>query len=304
MNLPAGIVTRLTNFFDSYQKKANFLKTLSRKRQVDEVILLACCYLDQLGGCLFPQAGSSKRSFERMLLTHSGESDEFSLISVADLAADILMMAETTSLIVSKPGRLELRSDNDKPLLKFIEQTGVSLTEKSIQKLLNSLYHGLKSNFKIHSKQTNRKISYGEDDIVISSITKLGGKGAEIKEDNVRSLLREYKYTSILYREYRSKAVHEAKRIYVDSRKFWKMKRPYFIEVISELFTRSALKLEFPAPFLIECLETCIECTKRAIIGKGLLPPPIWHSICNMGEFDFMDVEDLEESRPIGLKIE
>jgi hypothetical protein len=34
-----------------------------------------------------------------MLLTHSGEREEFNLISVADLAADILWMVETISMV-------------------------------------------------------------------------------------------------------------------------------------------------------------------------------------------------------------
>jgi len=304
MSLPVHIVTRLSHFFGGYKERVDFLKTLSRRRKVDEIILLVCCYLDQLGGCIFSQANSSKRSFELILLTHSGERDEFSLISVADLAADIVAMAETASLIVPKPGRLELRSENDKPLLRFIEQTGVALTEKSIRKLLNSVYDGLKLDFRVNIKQTINKESYGEEDIVISSIEKMAGKGVEIKENDVRSLLREYKYTSILYREYRSKAVHEAAGMYVDPRKFWRMKRPYFIEVSSEWFTRTGLKLEFPAFFLIKCLETCIECAKKAIIGKGLLPPPVWNAICDIDDFNFMDVEGIEEARPVKLKID
>jgi hypothetical protein len=99
MNLPTKIVNRLSNFFDSYHERVNFLKGLSRQRKADELIPLACCYLDQLGSCLFPQGGSSKRGFELMLLTHSGEREEFNLISVADLAADILWMVETISMV-------------------------------------------------------------------------------------------------------------------------------------------------------------------------------------------------------------
>lgn len=304
MNLPIKIVNRLSSFFNSYQEKANFLKALSRQRKADELILLACCYLDQLGSCLFPQTGSSKRSFELTLLTHSGERDEFNLISVADLAADVLWMVETISMIVPKPGRLEMMSEDNKPLLKFIDQTGVSLTEKFVARLLKSLHDVLKYNFRVHIKQTKNKESYGEEGSVIDSIMKLREKGAEIKEENIRNLIREYKYTSILYREYRSKAVHEAAGIYVNPKKFWKMTRPYFVEVVSPWFTSSALKLEFPAIFITECLQTCIECGKRAIIGKGLLPPRIWNAICDIEELDLMDVEGVEEAKPIKLKIE
>jgi len=91
MKLPIDIINRPSNFFDSYKQKVDFLKNLSRKRKAeDEIILLVCCYLDQLGSCLFPKGGTSKRNFELMLLKHSGESEEFSRISIADLCLDIL----------------------------------------------------------------------------------------------------------------------------------------------------------------------------------------------------------------------
>lgn len=245
MTLLPDIKERLINFFDSYKQKVDFLKNLFRIREAeDEIILLICCYLDQLGSCLFPKGGSSKRNFELMLLTHSGKSAEFSLISVADLCLDILWMAESVSYIVPKPGRIQLPSEDYKPLIKFIDQIGIPLTEKSIRNLSNSLYDNLKSNFKIHPYQTKNKKSYGEENNIVDliiSYPKLRQMGAEIKEEAVRSLIKEYKYTSILYRDYRCKAVHEAAGIYVDTNKFWRMTRPYFTEVSNRYFTFSSL---------------------------------------------------------------
>ena len=308
MKLTNDIVDRLAKFFNSYKRKVNFLKTLAGKRKAEnEIILLVCCYLDQLGGCLFPTAGSSKRNFELILSKHSGENEEFSLISVADLALDILWMAESASYTIPKPGRIQLQSDDLKPLLRFTDQSGIALTEKSVRRLFVSLYDTLKSNFRIHPYQTKSKDSYGYEHAVISSIIgypKLKQIGAKITEDSAKSLLREYTYASILYREYRCKAVHEAEGIYVDTKKFWKMQRPYFIEVSSDWFPRSGFKLEFPSFFLIECLETCVKCAEKAIIGKGLLPPPIWRAICDLDEVEFLDIEGIEEAKPIKLRME
>jgi hypothetical protein len=308
MKLTNDIINRLSEFFDSYKKKVEFLKDLSRKHQgADEIILLACCYLEQLGGCLYPKKDSSKRSFERMLLDHSGEKDEFSLISLGNLAWDILYMAETLGYIIPKAGRVQLQFDELKPLIKFIDQTGVALTEKSVRKLLLALYDNLKSHFRIHPYQTRKKNCYGDRELVVDSImscTKLRRVGTEITAENIKGLIDGYTYASILYRDYRCKAVHEAAGIYVVLKKFWKMKRPYFVEVSSIFCKYPIFSLEFPSYFLIECLETCIECAEKAIKGKGLLPPDIWEAICNWEEFEFMDVEGIEEPRPIRLRIE
>lgn len=315
MKLTNDITTRLFNFFDSYKRRVDFLKDLSHNcKGADEVILLVCCYLDQLAGCLFPKAGSSKGNFERLLLTHSGESDEFSSISVGDLASDFLWMAESASYTIPKPGRIQLHSDDLKPLIKFIDQTGIALIEESVRELFSSMYNSLKRNFRVHRLQridrihpSERENSYGSEETVIESIISypiLQQMDAEIKEDNVKSLIKEYRYTSILYREYRCKAVHEVAGIYLDSNKFWKMKRPYFVEVNSYFLTDSVFKLEFPAFFLVGSLETCINGAQKAIVGKGLLPPAIWNAICDFNETEFLDVERVKEIKPIKLRIE
>jgi hypothetical protein len=308
MNLTKDIIKRLSHFFDSYKKKVEFLKDLSKKRQgADEIILLVCCYLEQLGRCLFPKDESSKRVFELMLLNHSGENDVLSLISLGNLICDVLDMAEASSYIIPKAGRVRLRSDEEKPLIKFVDQTGIALTEKSVRKLLLALYKSIKSDFRIHPYQTKQKNCYGEKGSVIDSImsyAELRRVGAEINEENIKNLIDGYTYTSILYRDYRCKAVHEAAGIYVEHEKFWRMKRPYFFEVYSVFHKYPVFILGFPSFFLIECLETCIECAEKAIKGKGLLPPDIWGAICDWGEFEFMDVEGIEEPRPIRLKIE
>ena len=292
----------LSHFFDFYREKADLLRTLSRRRREDEIILLVCCYIDQLGGCLFPQ-GSSKKSFELLLQNHSGEKDEFSRISVADLCADIIIFAESISLYVPRPGRVQLFSDEQKPLIKFIDNTGISLTQKSLYAFLYTMCDTLKKGFRIHPDQTKNKDSFGEEEIVLEAIVKVPQRGATIKEENVKSLIREYRYSSILYREYRSKAVHEVAGINVDPRNFWNARRPYFVEIFYPGTTLRALKLEFPYFFLLDCLKTCVEGAEKSIIGKGLLPLPIWRAICEQDEFQLMDVEDIVE-KPIKLKID
>jgi hypothetical protein len=308
VKLTNDIMNRLSKFFSSYKWKVKFLKNLAHERKAEnEIILLVCCYLDQLGGCLFPEDGSSRLNFERILSTHSGESEEFSLISVADLALDLLWMAERAFHTIAKPGRIQLASDDLKPLIKFMDQSGMALTERPVRRLFASLFDTLKTNFRIHPYQTENKKSYGYEDVVINLIIScptLGRIGAKITEESAKNLVREYTYKSILYREYRCKAVHEAAGIYVDTKKFWKMQRPYFVEVSTFWFPRSAFKLEFPCSFLVECLETCVKCAEKAIIGKGLLPLPIWNAICNFDEFEFLDVERIGEVKPIKLRIE
>lgn len=308
MKFSKNIMTRLTEFFDSYNEKVNFLRNLSRRHKApDEIILLVCCYLDQLGGCLFPLAGSSKHSFEKLLLTHSGESDEFSLISVADLAFDLLQMNEFADIFIKKPGRINIYAEKEKSLVKFIDKTGVALTLTSIKKLLESIYDNLKTNFRIHPYQTTNKSSSGYMDFVIESIMgtpKLKKVAPGIEGSHIKALIKDYTFTSILYREIRSKAVHEIAGITVVADQFWKMKKPYFVEWTTDWLDYNTYTLEFPSFFLIECLETCISCTKKAIIGKGLLPLHIWNAICDVDELEYLDTDSVEEAKPITLKLD
>jgi hypothetical protein len=307
MKLTKEIVDRLSKFFDSYRQKVNFLKNLACKRKAEnEIILLVCCYLDQLGGCLFPEEESSKCSFERILSKHSGENDEFALLSIPDLAFDILWMAEFASVTIPKPGRIQLLANNLKPLLKFTDQSDIALTEESVRKLFVCLYDSLKSNFRVHPYQTKNKSSYGSEGDIRSIITcpELRKIGANITEKSAKELVKEYTYASILYREYRCKAVHEVTGIHLDTSKFWNTKRPYFVEVGNDWLPELIFKLEFPASFLIECLETCVKSTEKAIIGKGLVPHLLWSAICNLDETEFLDAKGMEEAKPIKLRIE
>jgi hypothetical protein len=90
MKIRKAVMKNLLHFFEFYREKADLLRTFSRRHREDEIILLICCYIEQLGGCLFPQ-GSRKRTFELLLQSHSGEKDEFSRISLADLCTDITL---------------------------------------------------------------------------------------------------------------------------------------------------------------------------------------------------------------------
>lgn len=308
MMLRDEIRLRVSNFFRAYGRKVRFIRQLFEEWRVsDEMILLTCCYIDQLGRCLFPTEGSSKRAFDRMLLTHSGEAGEFCLVSAGDLAMDVIWMAETASFTIPKPGRIQLKSDEDKPLVRFLDQSGVALTETAVRKLFLSLYEDLKANFRLHPYQTKKKNSFGDQDFIVDSIMrspKLRRLMADVREDNVSALVKEYTYASILYREYRCKAVHEAAGIRVHGKRFWRSSRPYFVEWKSYLWPHTVYKLEFPVCFLIDCLDTCVNCAEKAVIGKGLLPLPIWQAVCDIEELEFLDIETLEEPRSIKLRID
>jgi hypothetical protein len=64
------------------------------------------------------------------------------------------------------------------------------------------------------------------------------------------------------------------------------------------------LKLEFPSNFLINGLETWIECVERAVRGKGLLPLVIWSALCELEDFEFLDMDSIQDERPVRLRIE
>lgn len=308
MKLTPSILTRLNKFFDTYRDKSDFLKGLEKKHKApDEIILLTCCHLDQLGNCLYSKASSNKRSFEQLLFEHSGEKDEFNLISVSNLTSDLFRFAEFAFIIIEKPGRINIFSNEEKALIQFIDQTGISLTGKMLYKFLISVYKNLKANFRIHPYQTDKKDSFGNIDEIANAVvtdSKIKKLAPDLNENILKNLLKEYTFASILYKDYRCKAVHEIAGISIDPANFWRKKRPYFSPLKFLFCKDSFYTLEFPSFFLIEVLNTCIDCVEKAILGKGLLPIRIFNEICDMDEFDFVDIETIEEQKPIKLRIE
>lgn len=308
MGLPKNIVKRLDDFFDSYNDKVKFLKTLLRTKQhEDEVVLLTCCYIEQLGSCLFTKAGSTKRAFESMLLAHSGENDIFSSISVGDLALDVMFFSDRIDYIVPKAGRIEFWSDEMKPIIRLVIESDISTTPAKVRQLCKAVYDEIRNEFRIHPYQTENKICCGEESHVVETIEgclKRRRTGAQIESRTARRFVREYSYASILYREYRCKAVHEAGGLSVDKKEFWQAASPYHVPIHTSWFKYSFYTVEFPFRFLIKCLETCVRGARVAIMRKGLLPPSIWGSICKREEYDVLDYEAVKDAKVVKLRLD
>lgn len=307
MALSKKVKKDLSDFFNYYRNKVKFLNRLARGRKTEEeIILLICCYIDRLGNCLFSTAGSSKRSFDLILLTHSGEKETLNLISISDFAFHLLFMAEAAVFLVPKPGRIQYLHEEFKPLIKLADQANIPLTRISFRKFFLALYSRIKLKYRIHPYQTNRKLSYGSEDELIDFIltgNELKRAGATITDTSLKCVLKEYSYLSILYRDFRCAAVHEAAGIFIETRRFWTSQIPYFTKSTHAFFHESVYTLEFPAAFLLRCLKTCISGVEQAIIGRGLLPLSIWNTICDVEDDEFLDTTEIKE-KPIGLRID
>lgn len=297
---PKTITNRLNDFFAFYQRRVDKLKTfIAKKEMAEELIILACCSLDHLSNCLFPKETSIENGFCKILYNHSGERKEFKLISVADFAYNLIVFLESLAGFIVKPGRVHLLYKEHEPFLSFIMKLeDIPLTEKDVRQSYFALLDALKIKYRIYKNQKPCKYSFGYENDVINLIKNVFRHEIQTANavSNIKELIRKYKYSSILYREYRCHSVHKAGKIFLDDNNFWELKTPYFTEFECGYYENfSFLKLEFPAHFLVNCLETCIEHSKKAISGKGLLPAKVAFSIFEKNEFiDYIKLIDTE----------
>lgn len=63
----------MEEYFASWENRLSFLDQLADTKHPDEALTLACCYIDTLGGYLFPRLRrNSQRRFVKVLVEHSG----------------------------------------------------------------------------------------------------------------------------------------------------------------------------------------------------------------------------------------
>ena len=61
----------MVEHFEKWAQRLTFLDSLAASDHADEALLLACCYIDTLGGSLYPELDSSHRRFVQVLIQHS-----------------------------------------------------------------------------------------------------------------------------------------------------------------------------------------------------------------------------------------
>ena len=113
------------------------------------------------------------------------------------------------------------------------------------------------------------------------------------------------KISNILYKRFRSEAIHRA-NVILDPRRFFDEVNVYWKPMSSDYYGEFE-RVEFPARFLLSLLERCIVTYRAALVAKGRVPPNVhFHAFTNdvFQSLDLLDQDLLPEGGRVRYKIE
>jgi hypothetical protein len=295
----------LKRAFDQYSSTSELLREwLSKRRNMQEFVILACARLDSLSNLAFPE-GAQENNFLRFLTTYSTSRRDLEKVSLPDLYFFVNFHEWALPGVVSKPGHLHMfEPKRDRDLISLLWHSGVPITERDVGRLIRFLLRQLKEHWRVVPNQSLNKPSY---DTTKSIRQKLKSAAGNYKNeyyskavDLIGPVLDKYKLAALLYREYRCGAIHEYK-VDLDEPQFFTKRKPYWSTIWSTVATPSGfLRLRFPGPFLLELLDECARNYKANLSNRKKLPVDVFYEYCDI--FDDMDYLD-EDSIPSGKEI-
>ena len=301
--------SRVRAHFAGYDSTIALVDTLIHsKANPQEIIILICSRLDAIANSSGPEEESQQRKFVRFITNYSGRSSFFKSISLGDLYYEIGYHRWLLPGLIPKAGRLHYFSDVDREIAIFLDDSNVELTDESADRLLYKIQACLSAHFRVRWKQSLKKQLYASPNRTIETLIKhIRGIPQDVKNRipaAIKPLLLTKTCAAILYRRFRSEAIHGG-AVRVDEAKFFKEKNPYWKPLFSEYYG-SFLLLEFPAIFLQQLLTDCLNTYERYILARRKVPPSIHFEIFPddvLSHLDWLDEDLLPAGQNIRLNI-
>jgi hypothetical protein len=279
----------------------------SRRHPQDALILL-CSRLDALGNWL-DRWPTNRESFVEFVCLYGGHEELMRGVSLGNLYQDLRYYEWLTpGGLVEAPGRLCRFSPADTPIIRFLDESEIPLTEKAIQGLFRRMSRTVMKRFRASPRQPKGKREVAP----LGEVKRVLGDGFDTPRwRRVRApilqasgpLLKTYTLADILYREFRCQSIHGLAAI--DAKRFFSEARPYW-RVWHAIHGYEFLLVEFPAAFIEELLRNALERVRSEVLAKRLLPPEI-HNRVFPGEgldwLDYLDVDALPDIQRVRLAL-
>jgi hypothetical protein len=288
---------RLLGALSHYHNTIDLIdELLAERRAAQEIVLLACGRLDSLANLAFHNIPGQQESFRRFVANYSGQKSFFHSISVGDLYRFLIYYADLSDGgLINVPGRVKRLGSESDIFLAFIENSGVPITGESVRNIANRVAKILKKQFRVKPGQRLSKPHRSSPTKIYELISQEFRMPDPDKIINsLAPLLDYFKCSSILYRNYRNRAVHglmvefDEDEFFEDNDPFHSKYENYFGEVV--------LQIAFPGKYLRDLLAKCLETYTNHIIVKKNLPSDLFNSMFSMEEILESDVIDyLEE---------
>lgn len=287
--IPKGLQVEkaVQEFFGRYNDTLNLLQEfLISKSNRQEFVLLSCARLDSLANLAFAE-GTQQSRFSSFLARYSGLGKQTFTISVPDLNFYFQHYFWISVASIPEPGRMRLFRERDRGFAQFIYDSGIPITELHVQHLLHSVMNALKRKYRVSPHQNTRKKTCATLHEIVEtindSVRKAGGYPVP-DVNSIKSVVSPYAVGVLLYRRYRSGAIHEW-GVELDERNFFNMTGVYW--KTAPVHFHRFLRIQFPAILLLNLLRCSIDAYKRELLETKKLP---WGVLSGSGlSEDFLD---------------
>jgi hypothetical protein len=281
---------------------------IASNAHAQEILILVCSRLDALANSAGRPEMSQHRKFAAFVTHYGGSSRFFGSVSIGDLYYELGYHRWILPGLMPMAGRLQMFSDVNREVAVLLEDSGIELTQKAADRLLAKLQRCVASHFQARPQRTPRKrVAVPSTVLTEALLRNVRGLPAEVMarlSRAIQPLLLRQTCASILYRRFRSEAIHGG-RVLLDESQFFTEQQPYWKSLHSEHYG-SFLLLEFPALFLRQLLANCLRTYERHILARGKVPPDIHFEMFPDDVFrhlDWLDYELLPRVESVRLAI-
>jgi hypothetical protein len=280
IGVPIAMLTiqnAVNTFFSRYKNTLTLLdRFLADGKNHQEFVLLSCARLDSLANLAFPD-GTQKARFSRFLAKHSGLGKQTFAVSVPDLFYYFQHYLWIRGGNIPHAGRIMLYRERDKEFAQFIYDSGIPVTGAHVGSLLKNVMDALKIAYRISPAQrVTKRTSAPLRDVVgliSDAVKKYASRYPDSEVHVVGSIVNSYTLGALLYRRYRSTAIHEW-GVELEESEFFTRTEVYW--QTAPVHSHRFLKVQFPARLLLNMLKRSIDSYKRELVAIRKLPFGLW----------------------------
>jgi len=315
MNQRQDIQKRIEYFFEGYRGSIALAESLLTQKfsgslqsfQLPHlVVLLTCSVLDSLSNLLLSQEVSQAKSFTKLVEKYSFFGKKFCQVSVPNLYMDLITVAESLAANIPKEGRLCSQARYDKPFVEFIMRSELPVSIPPVRSFFQEVGKILAHYYCVSLDDKTLKCKVSTVPEVVSLLRNLLTKAEHKKEiDRFESVVREYTFEKLLYREYRCKAVHAFFQP-LNEEVFYNAINPTFVSVKN--YYIESLSLLYPGKFLVSLARQICNQVESQLKRTKKLPWEVFNEICpvivetDLDLLDFLDEESIPEARKVVMK--
>jgi len=292
-----------------YLTKTLASELIRSRRHPLEVLIILCARLDALASDAVSEGTPNKTAFTQFLRAYSGNNELFESVSVGELYYELRYHRWLLEGMIPQAGRLRRFSGINDCVIQFLEEAGLPLTLTDSARLLDCLSQILQHEFRVKPGQPLSKRRLVQESELVQRIvratqkTRLRAHAANLPRA-LKSLVESKKVCTILYDRFRCEAIHGA-AIILNAERFFHERQLYWEPRYSEYHGAYEF-LEFPAQFLLGCVETCVNTYRHHLKAKGTVPPDVFFHVFGddmMSNLKLLDYELLPEESPVRLNI-